>query len=446
MRGPSGPRGPTRVADPLPGREGAPRRWRAVIQTLLVFASLVAVLVPLHECATGRRDQPHAQLIRGPYLQLQGPDEVTVIWETNVPAGCSLDLESPRGKVRHIPGGTSTRCVIAVDDLLPGARYEYVPWADDVALDAKSEIRTLAPGEPFSFLVFGDSGSGGPNQLALAEQIRQTDAAFIIHTGDVVYPRGRPEDYDARYFKPYREVLRRLVLWPALGNHDVQTNGGAAWRSVFETPANNPVRSPTYYSFDAGNVHVTVLNSNTSTSPGSTQHAFLDHDLSRSPTRWKIVVFHHTIYSSGRHGSRKRLRDDILPVLEQHHVDLVFMGHDHSYERTKPLRQGQVADPSVGTTYVTTGGGGGSLHAVGWSGFTAYSESSPHFVRVRVDGEHLHLEMIRADGSIGDAADLVRHGSPAPISVVEPRRRFESVGAAGLVHHPTAAEAGRRST
>lgn len=397
-----------RIADrPRPGRGASPRRWRAVVQTLLVIASLLAVFLPLHECTTAARRRAPARLVRGPYLQLGTARSVTVVWETTAPAVCSLELQAPDGPSRRIPGATSGRCAIAVDGLSPGTRYRYVPWADEAPIDTESDFRTDAPGEPFSFLVLGDSGSGSPDQLAVADRMRDAGADFVLHTGDVIYPRGGAEDYDARYFRPYRDLIRRVVLWPCIGNHDLRTGGGAPWRAVFETPANNGSHAPTYYSFDFGNAHVTVLDSNASTRPGSPQHVFLDRDLGKSPATWKVVAFHHPIFSSGKHGGSRQIRDDVLPLLERHGVDLVFAGHDHDYERTKPLRWGEVVAPGAGTVYVTTGGGGAPLYGVGWSEFTAHAESSFHFVRVHVEGERLRLEMIRQDGSVGDAADVV---------------------------------------
>jgi tartrate-resistant acid phosphatase type 5 len=62
----------------------------------------------------------------------------------------------------------------------------------------------------------------------------------------------------------------------------------------------------------------------------------LQQALHESAAHWKIVVGHHTIYSSGVHGrvngfdqSHMRL---MLPMLEQERVDLYVCGHDHDME------------------------------------------------------------------------------------------------------------------
>lgn len=99
------------------------------------------------------------------------------------------------------------------------------------------------PGSPeaFSFLVLGDSGTGlhrrDTPQRRVAEQLlaHGTDARFLLHTGDVVYPVGSSEQYPDNFIRPYREwivggedweqlrydrLVFRVPFLPVLGNHD----------------------------------------------------------------------------------------------------------------------------------------------------------------------------------------------------------------------------------
>jgi hypothetical protein len=236
----------------------------------------------------------------------------------------------------------------------------------------------------------------------------------MVHTGDMIYDAGAAADFDPKLFAPYEELLRRLVLWPCLGNHDVRTSRGAPWRAAFWTPANNPADNEGYYSFDQGNAHIVMLDSNTSLAPGSAQYTFLDTDLAATTRPWKFVAFHHSIYSSGEHGGDLELREQLVPLFDRHGVDVVFMGHDHQYERTLPLRDYQVVAPGAGTVYVTTGGGGREIRSVDGGTVTAYAESAFHFTRVDVDGGRLLLQMIREDGAVRDAVTLVKAGASAP--------------------------------
>jgi predicted phosphodiesterase len=346
-------------------------------------------------------------LVRGPYLQLLTPQSVTIVWTTDTATACSLAIAPVGGSTTVLAGGTGTVCAIPVVNLSPGASYAYVPLADGVALRSEVVFQADDPDRPsFTFLVLGDSGGGGPPQYAVRDRMLQSPADFMLHTGDMVYPYGTAALYTANFFVPYRDLVCRLVFWPCMGNHDDQIDAGAAWQDTFYVPANNPAGSEHYYSFDVGNAHVTVWDSDLPFGPGSAQNTFIDQDLGASTATWKFVVFHKTMYSS--RSARINIRQAMVPIFDRHHVDIVFMGHDHDYERTKPLLADQVVAPGAGTVYVTTGGGGKSIQTIGTSSFTAYSESAFHFVRVTVAGDALLLEMIRDDGAVRDAMALTK--------------------------------------
>src|SRR5256712_5030635 len=336
---------------------GIGRRWlgRLVAAALLAAAPAGAVT-----------------LTRGPYIQLETTHGVTVVWDTDTPAACSLAVRPLGGSETIIPGSTGTVCAVRAEGLTPGTQYAYTPRADGVPLATEDVVETDHPTLPFTFLVMGETGCGGcmPG-LALRSAWYATPVDFVLPTGAMV-GGGLGANYAADFFTPYGTLLRRLVIWPAIDNHDVRADGGAAWRSAFYTPANNPAGSENYYSFDFGNAHVVVLDTNASTSPGSAEYTFLDNDLRASTATWKFVAFHDTIYSSGSHGSDLTVRANLVPLFDKHGVDMVFMGDDHDYERTKPLRNNVVG--AAGTVYVTTGGGGDQLRPVRASSFTAYAE------------------------------------------------------------------------
>lgn len=66
---------------------------------------------------------------------------------------------------------------------------------------------------------------------------------------------------------------------------------------------------------------------------------WLRDDLTANTLQWVVVYFHHPPYSKGSHNSDAStelidMRQNIIPLLEQHGVDLVMSGHSHSYERS----------------------------------------------------------------------------------------------------------------
>jgi hypothetical protein len=354
------------------------------------------------------------ELRRGPYLQLVTASSATVVWKTEDEAACMLDIRAPGIASRTITGDTDTTCAVPVDGLVPGTTYTYATRAGDEVLGTEASFRTDDPSVPFTFVVIGDHGKNiSTSQAAVRDRMLALEPDFIVSTGDMIYDDGAAEDFDPKFFTPYAALLRRVVFWPCLGNHDIRTDGGDPWRDAFYTPANNPDEEEGYYSFDQGNAHFVMVDSNRSTSPGSAQHTFLDQDLAASDAAWKFVFFHHTIYSSGDHGSDTGLREDLAPLFDRYGVDIVFMGHDHNYERTVPLRDDEEVALGEGTIYITTGGGGASLRDVEESDFTAYVESAFHVTHVSVDGGTLRAEMVRPDGEVRDQVTLSKE-------VVEP--------------------------
>jgi predicted phosphodiesterase len=347
-------------------------------------------------------------LSRGPYLQLLTQTSVTVVWRTDGPADCGLEVWPAGTSTRtRIDGATAaTECVVAVDRMVPGREYLYVPLADGDAIASPSVFRTDDQSLPYTFLVLGDSGSGDPEQYAIGALMAAEPAELIVHTGDMVYPYALPEEWDSKYFIPYGSLLRRLVLWPCIGNHDVGADDGESWREVFHTPANNRSGLERYYSFRYGNARFVVLDTYDDLDRGSAQYDFLVREIGASTAAWKFVIFHDTIYSSGVHGSDESIRADLVPVFDEFGVDVVFMGHDHHYERTWPLRNDVIVPEGQGIVYVTSGGGGATVRETGVSDFTAYAEPTHHYVRVSVDGGLLNLDMVRADGSAGDSLSL----------------------------------------
>lgn len=214
-----------------------------LIYTACVLGLAACVLV-LPRCASPALA---AGLTRGPYLQRLTPDSVTVMWNTDVAAECAVQIRPLSSPPTIVGGPTDTVCVVAVDGLAPGTVYAYTPLADGVSLAAAAGFRTPHGALPYTFLVFSDSGTANQNQLAVRDSMLNSPADFIVHAGDMSQSDGAAKRYDPEFFGPYRDLVRKLVIWPCRGNHDVDTKNGAAWRKAFHTPANNPAGSEDYY-------------------------------------------------------------------------------------------------------------------------------------------------------------------------------------------------------
>ena len=342
---------------------------------------------------------------REPYVQSVSASSAVIAWVSEEPNVGLVDYgETPQLGRKGVDAQVGRRHAVALPGLSPASTYYYLITEAD-GISEMAHFHTAPEGEDsrFAFAVIGDSGRGRKSQLAVAALLESLKPNLLLHTGDVVYPSGEERYYDRRFFVPYRRLLKEVPIFPVLGNHDLERGNGAAYLNNFHLPCNDPRGTGRYYSFDWGNAHFVALNSELYHGDHSyrseEQKSWLERDLKETCQPWKIVYFHRPIYSSSKHGSDERIREDLEPVLIRHEVDLVFSGHDHVYERTRPIR---------GVTYVLSGGGGKSLYPAGRSAWTAFSKSIHHAVMVRIDGERLCLEAIEPDGTVIDRADLSR--------------------------------------
>ncbi len=297
---------------------------------------------------------------RGPYLQLATPTGIVVRWRTSLPTdsavryGPTLAL----GLTTQVAASV-TEHEVAISGLAPETSYLYAigTSAGDLAGgDASYGFETPPlPGtaKPTRIWVQGDSGHANTASRAVRDAYLAfpgaggTDVWLML--GDNAYDDGTDAEFQSAVFDMYPGLLRRVVLWPTLGNHDGHTAFSATqsgpYYDIFTLPHNaqaGGVASGTeaYYSFDHGSVHFVCLDSEgTDRDPGSAMLGWLEADLQATSQPWIIAYWHHSPYSKGTHDSDSEshgsdLRENALPILEAYGVDLVLTGHSHNYERS----------------------------------------------------------------------------------------------------------------
>ena len=189
------------------------------------------------------------------------------------------------------------------------------------------------------FAAIGDYGFAGSAERDVANLVKSWDPDFILTLGDNNYDLGDSTTIDQNIGQYYHAYIRNYKgrygprtstdrFFPSLGNHDYYTNNGDAYRDYFTLPGNGR-----YYEFVRGDVHFFALNSDPAEPDGITvtsgQAKWLRTRLAASRARWKVVYMHHAPYSSGLHGSDKKLQ---WPFREWG-ASVVLAGHDHHYER-----------------------------------------------------------------------------------------------------------------
>ena len=270
--------------------------------------------------------------------------------------------------------------------------------------------------KPVRFGLLGDWGSGDEGEMAIAERMVAAHEArpldLIIGAGDNIYPNGAAEHFGNNFERPFAELIKRHVPFQTcFGNHDVRSGADAQLRYPLFNMNGQRFRS---VPVGGGTAEFFMLDSN---DMDGRQVSWLDTAMQKSTAVWKIPVFHHPIYSSGRaHGSDTGLRKLLEPIFVRNGVQVAFSGHDHIYQRVT-LQQG--------VQYFVSGAGGkireGDIKRDSLVAF-GYDDDS-HFMLIDADATTLSFSAINSQGQTIDSGKLI-----APVkSVARFFDRFRAV-------------------
>ncbi len=279
---------------------------------------------------------------------------------------------------------------------LAGAMGLAAPRAPRPPAQPRAQVALPNKPDTLHFAVIGDNGTGERPEYELAQQIVTAYERFpfplVVMMGDNLYGSERPQDFMAKFETPYKALLDRGVkFYACLGNHDSR-------EQRYYKPFNMDGRL--YYSFKAPKESVRFF-ALESTYMDRDQLQWIDSELSKAGETWKIVYFHHPLYSSGlTHGSTLKLREVLEPLFIKYNVTLVLSGHDHVYERIKPqngiqyfvegssgqLRDGDLRKPSPLTA----------------SGF----DTDRTFMLMEIDGDTLTFNTVSRQGAVVDSGTM----------------------------------------
>lgn len=393
-----------------------------------VAAILAAVLL----CASAEA----ASLTRGPFLQQTTSEATRIVAHTDVNARVEVAVTGSGGDESVRATSTGTRHVLPLTELPAGTSITYRVLVDGEVKSGPHTFRTpglrgTPEGGEAVIGVVGDMGSGGVNEKANVQRLVEAGAELILTVGDNSYPEGAAAEWDPKFFRPFAPLLPRATLAPAPGDHEYLTPYAQGYLDAFELPAQPG--GERYYSFDWGDLHVAVVDSNcvdplepaTSGCSGAEMVSWLEDDLSRSDAPWKIVTMHRAALATGAYGHSAKVANALMPIFERTGVDLVFQGHNHFYERSWPVRGGEVVKQDYreagAPVYVTSGGSGDWVYESkgaqpSWSAFrvTAYQHAL-----LTLSGGTLRVDAVQVDGKVLDSFTLAKEvpppSEPAPV-------------------------------
>ncbi|NYE35180.1 hypothetical protein F4692_000284 [Nocardioides cavernae] len=318
----------------------------------------------------------------------------------------------PQGAVNNNP---LEHFSATVSGLEPGTEYRYrvgnpAAW---------SEWFTFTTADPsvtdFSYIYYGDAQIGLDSTWPeVVDQSLATapDAIGSVHAGDLIDTASNETQW-INWFKGMETAAATKNIMAAPGNHEYSGDKQLkAWKANFEYPLNQPttetigdmaelavgddevaaqyrayfehwseLAAETVYFADYQGVRFITVNATRDAAflapddlPACTvaacpstrvgdlwtefQANWLDHVLSTSESKWNVVTFHQPVYSTSAGRNEPVLRKYWVPVFQKHDIDLVQMGHDHTYARGYN-NDDRTADPGItdGPVYIVSNSG-----------------------------------------------------------------------------------------
>jgi hypothetical protein len=466
---------------------------------LVLFAASVVADDAANGPAASKADN---SFVARPYLQLgRSPAQGTLqlLWHA-VDSGAewSVEVQAAAGRpwVKTEPPVFRRVAVAGIEphrvyratlsELVPGGLFRYQVSLSGQPVFTCEGRATKSAKQAYRFVAFGDCGAGSNEQKPLAYRAFLSQPDFVLIPGDIVYEHGLISEYREKFWPVYNTfeatdsgapLLCSTPFIAAPGNHDIDTRNldrfpdALAYYLYWDQPLNGPLgqegsafvpplvaseanrhaftqaAGPSYprmsnFSFDYGNAHWTILDSNPYvdwTDRALKEWVETDLAVAQNAT-WRFVVFHHPGFNSSRaHYAQQQMRL-LAPVFEAGKVDVVWSGHVHNYQRSFPLRfvpdgsgttlvggresktvrgrvvngqwtldksfDGRTDTTPEGVIYVITGAGGQKLYNPeqqddpdSWQKFTDKFISKVHSLTVAdVEGKTLTVRQVGAEG------------------------------------------------
>jgi len=458
------------------------------------------------------QNTPASVFLVKPYLQIgnsPNPQSLKILWHaTDETAQWLVEYRSgsATGWTKS-ENQTSSKIAVAnsepfrvysvlLNALQPGTSFTYRILKNENIVFTAGAKSLKSKEQPYRFVVSGDMGIGTKQAGKIAYEMYKTNPDIVAIAGDIVYSQGMISEYKTKFWPVYNAdkedttgvpIMRSIPFIAAVGNHDAMTRdldrfpGALAYYHFWDQPLNGPAGKEggslvpllngsdenkkafydgagekyprmTNYSFDYGNAHWTVIDSDPYVDwSDSILRDWLIKDLEKAKNaNWRFVLYHHPGFNSSRaHYEQQQMRL-IAPILEKGKVDIVFNGHVHNYQRSFPLTfvpdrnstllvrgvnnnlvhgrvvngkwtldkkfDGKRKTKPKGVIYIVTGAGGASLYNPdqtndidSWQKFTNKFESTLHsFTTVDINGTSLMMRQVDINGREFDRMKIVK--------------------------------------
>lgn len=305
-----------------------------------------------------------------PWIAIENPDEVigyftdaafsddNLLWLDKGFDNYSLALP--------YPAFTETAYKTSATNLNPATVYHYAVGNKDSELSVEASFTTAGEEtEDFTFIHYTDTQNAFSSENhrseadysnstvdSILDNVATDDAQFALHTGDIVNDDWNDTEWNLTLdaILPLNNQMPHLFV---TGNHDNEN-------FIEHINTDNKIEGMTSgvaYSSRYNGAQFIILNTEQSNeAEEDLAPAILDNQMEwfegelqaaqeakeNGEIDWIFVSYHRPLFSSSYHSLEDEnvqlVRDDLMALLDEYEVDLVFNGHDHNLTVTHALK------------------------------------------------------------------------------------------------------------
>lgn len=382
----------------------------ALTVTLLIFKTPILAASPTPTPSIA--PTPASNTIMKPYLQAMSNNDIYINIDSYskepviIKYGITTDynLTAKDETIIKTDGNTYLH-TIKMPKLPMATVYHYKAVQGKAETGDYNFTTAYLPGNSFRFGWFADNRTNTDIFEKTLAKIKADNPRFLVIGGDI----GLKPNYitlQEEFFRPsLMDIISKRPFYFAMGNHEEPGDDGIPLTMVKEYDS---LENDGAYSFDFGDMHVLVINSEKSRAEGSKQYEFVKKDLEQTKQVWKLVVFHISGYvNGGNHMPSESTINLEKKLFETNGVDIVITGNSHFYQRNLVNN----------VQYMVVGSAGAPLVDPVYGENTVYTKKSYCYGMADVSKDKFIMEIKDENGKTIDYLSLKKNEKP-PISVV----------------------------